>query len=369
MLIFIIDNIKTFEDDVLTINMQSLDIPNDDERWQLRSYVTDEYVTSSVKSTMFFKLLKSENKGSLQNENDRRMRETLDEIFSTKFENTKRTFKHISVEKIRQVPNWETKCDNILKEVMKEHAPFGSSRGFRVFKFDNLYKDFIIRIIRDIWAQNTIKRHLLSRWLTYYYSPDIGYGFEKSKTHFEVLQDVSKQRQMSKDKPYTCKPHIDNSIMIYILSFIPSYYVYKVTKSELLWRNYFGFKSNQTVSLSLIREYVLLEYFLNRRHLLLLDEWKPFRAQFNTHYRPPCHGYQSMIQESKKTTQTQISIESVKNIARLTYFISCLRRIELHQRKNTKDKMEQTNIGMSFKILIDAVSKQSEIELEMIRAL
>ena len=257
---------------------------------------------------------------------------------------------------------------------MKEHAPFGSSHGFRVFKFDNLHKDFIIRIIRDIWAQNTIKRHLLSRWLTYYYSPNIGYGFEKSKTHFEYLQDVSKQRQISKDKPYTCKPytckpHIDNSIMIYILSFIPSFHFYKVAKSELLWRNYFGFKSNQTVSLSLIREYVLLEYFLNRRHLLLLDEWKPFRAKFNTHYRPPYHGYQGMIQEPKKTTQTQISIESVKNIARLTYFISCLRRIELHQRKNTKDKMEQTNIGMSFKILIDAVSKQSEIELEMIRVL
>ena len=346
--------------------MQSLDIPNDDERWQLRSYVTDEYVTSSVKSTMFFKLLKSENKGSLQNENDRRMREMLDEIFSTKFENTKRTFKHISVEKIKQVPNWETKCDNILKEVMKEHRPFGSSRGFRVFKFDNLYKDFIIRIIRDIWAQNTITTHLAPRWLSYYYSPNTGCGFEKSKTHFEVLQNVSKQRQMSKDKPYI---QVDNYILIHILSFIPSYYVYKVTKSELLWRNYFGFKPEDKITLSLIREYVLLEYFLNRRHLLLLDEWKPFRAQFNTHYRPPCHGYQSMIQEPKKTTQTQISIESVKNIARLTYFISCLRRIELHQRKNTKDKMEQTNIGMSFKILIDAVSKQSEIELEMIRVL
>ena len=115
--------------------MQSLNIPNDDERWQLRSYVTDEYVISSVKSTMFFKLLKSENEGSLQKENNRHMREMLDEIFSTKFANTKRTFKHISVEKIRQVPNWETKCDNILKEVMKEHAPFGSSYMITI-KFD-----------------------------------------------------------------------------------------------------------------------------------------------------------------------------------------------------------------------------------------
>lgn len=363
--------------------MQSLDIPNDDERWQLRSYVTDEYVISSVKSTMFFKLLNSENKGSLQNENDRRMRETLDEIFSTKFANPKRTFKHISVEKIRQVPNWETKCDNILKEVMKEHAPFGSSRGFHLFKINNLYKDFVIRIIRNIWAQNTINKHLTSRWLTYYYSPKIGYGFEKSKSHFEAVQNNRKELskcRVDACKVDACRPHIDNSIMIYILSFIPSFHFYKVARSELLWKNYFGFKSNQKVSLSLIREYVLLEYFLNRRHLLLLDEWKPFRAQFNIHYRPHCYGYQNMIKNQKpvqeqENTQTHnqnqkhVSIGSIKNIARLSYFISCLRRIELHQRKNTKDKLEQTNIGVSFKILIDAVSKQSEIELEMIRAL
>ena len=52
------DNIKTFKD-VLIIDMQSVNMPPDDERWQLRSYVTDEYVISSVKSTSFFKLLKS----------------------------------------------------------------------------------------------------------------------------------------------------------------------------------------------------------------------------------------------------------------------------------------------------------------------
>ena len=335
--------------------------------------MTDEYVISSIKSTSFFRLLKSEH-GLLKGEKDQHLREILNEVFSTNNRPNKK-FKHISIEKIKQVPNWEAKCDNILIEVMKEHRPFGSSRGFHVFKFHDLYNDFIIRITRDIWAQNTITKHLTPRWLEYYYSPKTGCGFKKSKTHFEVLQKGSNQRQISKSKGNGCtyKVHIDNSIMIHILSFIPSYYFYKVTKSELLWRNYFGFKPEDKISLSLIREYVLLDYFLDRRHLLLLDEWKPFRIQFNEHYRPHCYGYQSMIQagrqvDPKKTRQKDVSIESVKNIARLTYFISCLRRIELHQRKCTKDKMEQTNIGMSFKILIDAVSKQSEIELEMIRA-
>lgn len=352
----------------------NLSIPEPDDRWQLRSYVTDEYVISSIKSTSFFRLLKSENEGSLQREKDHDLREILNEVFSTNNRLNKK-FKYISIEKIKRVPNWEAKCDNILIEVMKEHRPFGSSRGFHVFKFHDLYSDFIIRIVCNIWGQHTITKHLIPRWLEYYYSPKTGCGFEKSKTHFEVLQKGSNQRQISKDKAYTCEVHIDNSIMIHILSFIPSYYFYKVTKSELLWQNYFGFKSEDKISLSLIREYVLLDYFLNRRHLLLLDEWKPFRIQFNEHYRPHCYGYQSMvqtgrqaIQDTKKTRQKHVSIESVKNIARLTYFISCLRRIELHQRKCTKDKMEQTNIGMSFKILIDAVSKQSEIELEMIRA-
>lgn len=353
----------------------NLSIPEVDDRWQLRSYVTDEYVISSIKSTSFFRLLNSK-QGLLNNEKDQHMREILNEVFSTNNRDNQK-FRHISIKKIKQVPNWEIKCNNILKEIMKEHRPFGSSRGFHVFKFHNLYNDFIIRITRDIWAQNTINKYLTPRWLEYYYSPNTGCGFKKSKTRFEVLQKGSNQRQISKSKgkAYTCKVHVNNYILIHILSFIPSYYFYKVTKSELLWRNYFGFKPEDKFSLSLIREYVLLDYFLNRRHLLLLDEWKPFRIQFNEHYRPHCYGYQSIIQDTKKTRQkdvsiesVQTSIESVKNIARLTYFISCLRRIELHRRKCTKDKMEQTNIGMSFKILIDAVSKQSEIELEMIRA-
>jgi hypothetical protein len=353
----------------------NLSIPEVDDRWQLRSYVTDEYVISSIKSTSFFRLLNSKQE-LLNNEKDQHLREILNEVFSTNNRDNQK-FRHISIKKIKQVPNWETKCNNILKEIMKEHRPFGSSRGFHVFKFHNLYSDFIIRIVCNVWAQYTITKHLTPKWLEYYYSPKTGCGFKKSKTHFEVLQKGSNQRQIPKLKGSF---HVNNYILIHILSFIPSYYFYKVTKSELLWRNYFGFKPEDKISLSLIREYVLLDYFLNRRHLLLLDEWKSFRIQFNEHYRPHCYGYQSMMQagrqvDPKKTRQKDVSIESVqtsiksvKNIARLTYFISCLRRIELHQRKCTKDKMEQTNIGMSFKILIDAVSKQSEIELEMIRA-
>ena len=273
----------------------NLSIPEVDDRWQLRSYVTDEYVITSIKSTSFFRLLNSK-QGLLNNEKDQHMREILNEVFSTNNRDNQK-FRHISIKKIKQVPNWEIKCNNILKEIMKEHRPFGSSRGFHVFKFHNLYNDFIIRITRDIWAQNTINKYLTPRWLEYYYSPNTGCGFNKSKEHFEMLQKGSNQRHISKSKG---KFYVNNYILIHILSFIPSYYFYKVTKSELLWRNYFGFKPEDKISLSLIREYVLLDYFLDRRHLLLLDEWKPFRIQFNEHYRPHCYGYQSMIQAGRQ---------------------------------------------------------------------
>ena len=167
--------------------------------------------------------------------------------------------------------------------------------------------------------------------------------------------------------------YFDNSIVIHILSFTHSFYFYKTTKSEILWRNYFGFKREQTVTFSLVREYVLLEYFLYHRHLLLLDEWKPFRKQFDEHYRDLCrpnfNNNSNSNNNSNNNSNSNNKITNVKNIARLTYFISCLRRIEFHQRRNTSDKMEQTNIGICFNILIKSVSKQSEIELEMARDL
>ena len=60
----------------------NLSIPEVDDRWQLRSYVTDEYVITSIKSTSFFRLLNSK-QGLLNNEKDQHMREILNEVFST----------------------------------------------------------------------------------------------------------------------------------------------------------------------------------------------------------------------------------------------------------------------------------------------
>lgn len=163
----------------------------------------------------------------------------------------------------------------------------------------------------------------------------------------------------------------DISIVSYILSFNHSFDFHKVTKSPIIWNNYFGFEHNQEVSLSLLRDYILLDYFLHHRHLLLLDTWTSFSSYFYEHYSFLCgHNLKSKFQNKKQVYETQVSkIPTcyVKNIARLSYFVSCLRRIELHQRQKTKDKMEQTNIGICFQYLIENVNNQSEIELEMVK--
>lgn len=158
----------------------------------------------------------------------------------------------------------------------------------------------------------------------------------------------------------------DISIVSYILSFNHSFDFHKVTKSPIIWNNYYGFEHNQELSLSLLRDYILLDYFLHHRHLLLLDEWTEFSRYFREHYFFMCYcNLKSKFQH--ETQVSKIPTNYVKNIARLSYFVSCLRRIELHQRQKTKDKMEKTNIGICFQYLIKNVNNQSEIELEMVK--
>ena len=148
----------------------------DHEHWQERSYVTEEYVVSSIKSTPFFKKLKNK-KSSVSEDNE--MRNMLKRIFC-------KTFKIVSFQKIRNLPNWEQESDVILKEVLLRYKPFGSLRGFHVFKFHDIYEDYIIQVLRNIWAQHLINKRLAPLWLHHYYEPDKGAGFHKIRRHFNL---------------------------------------------------------------------------------------------------------------------------------------------------------------------------------------
>ena len=135
----------------------------------------------------------------------------------------------------------------------------------------------------------------------------------------------------------------------------------KIIESRSLWKNCFGFNSLEVVSLSLLRDYVLLDYFLYHKHLLVLDKW----SDFLNFYRE--NGYLENYHSNHDKRNGCITIKNTKNIMRLSYFVSSLRKIELHQRQNMKDKIEKSNIGIAFKILIDSINKESEIELELLR--
>ena len=150
----------------------------DDDRWQMRSYVTDEYAISAIKSTLFHRLLKTK---STSVYDDQHMWELLKKIFP----NRDFDLKYITFRNIRKIPDWEKKCDDILNEVVIFHKPLGSSRAFRTFKFHYLYTDYVIRITREIWAQHIIRKHLAPLWINYYYNPENGIGFLKIKEHFE----------------------------------------------------------------------------------------------------------------------------------------------------------------------------------------
>lgn len=52
---------------------------------------------------------------------------------------------------------------------------------------------------------------------------------------------------------------------------------------------------------------------------------------------------------------------------RLSYFVGCLRELAKYQRMLSKDKIEQTNIGISFQCLIENVNKESESQVQMLK--
>mgnify|MGYP006085673259 CR=1 FL=1 len=93
------------------------------------------------------------------------------------------TPKYLTYKSIRNIPNWEKETKKILLEEVEACKPFGSYRGFSTFVFTPLYTQYIVRVIREVWAANTIAK-LASRWLEQYLSPD-GKGFQNASRMWE----------------------------------------------------------------------------------------------------------------------------------------------------------------------------------------
>lgn len=78
--------------------------------------------------------------------------------------------KYITFESIRKIQDWREKSQRILLIEIEAHKPFGSFQGFATFVFRPLYKKYIITVIREMWAGNTIAK-LIPLWLEKHYRP------------------------------------------------------------------------------------------------------------------------------------------------------------------------------------------------------
>ena len=91
--------------------------------------------------------------------------------------------KYITFEAIRKVPGYQEKAKQILLEEIEKSKPFGSFRGFSTFVFEPLYRAYVGRVIREVWAANTIAK-LKTFWLERYLVPG-GRGFQNASNRWD----------------------------------------------------------------------------------------------------------------------------------------------------------------------------------------
>lgn len=103
-----------------------------------------------------------------------------------RFKNDTFNLTNLTYDSIRQNPNWEELTQNILKEEVISHKPYGSWRGFSTFVIGPLREKFITRLIREVWAPQVIHNKFAPIWLEHNYSPDnqVCQGYERAKEHY-----------------------------------------------------------------------------------------------------------------------------------------------------------------------------------------
>ena len=156
---------------------------------------------------------------------------------------------------------------------------------------------------------------------------------------------------------------LPESVILNIFSFSPSFVFYENCKRVLHYKNesIFALLSNYYFppAPAPIPSYLFLDYFLCHKHLLILDNYPHFEEYLkqNIWVRDLCYKYPT----------NQIIRRSLRNIMRLSYFVNCLRELARYQIQMTNDKVEQSNIGISYQCLIESVNKESEEQTKMLK--
>jgi|TARA_B110000114_G_scaffold110819_1_gene116392 hypothetical protein len=157
-------------------------------------------------------------------------------------------------------------------------------------------------------------------------------------------------------------------VLLNIFSFSPSFVFYSQCKVILkytnqysinLVSNYYFQSQTQSQTEDISKNYLFLDYFLFHRHLLILDKYH----NFENYLHENCWARALCL----TNPNNKIIPESLRNIMRLSYFVICLRKVVKYQRTNSKDKIEQTNIGISFQYLIESINKESEDQTKMLK--
>jgi hypothetical protein len=161
---------------------------------------------------------------------------------------------------------------------------------------------------------------------------------------------------------------LPRAVLLNIFSFSPSFVFYsqcnvilKYTNQNAinLVGNYYFQSETQSQTEDISKNYLFLDYFLFHRHLLIMDKYHHFENYLreNDWARSLC----------MTNVNNKIIPESLRNIMRLSYFVICLRKLVKYQRTISKDKIEQTNIGISFQYLIESINKESEDQTKMLK--
>lgn len=95
-------------------------------------------------------------------------------------------YTQVRYETMRQHPRWKELIQQILKEEVILHKPYGSRRGFSTFVAGPLRQKFIVRLIREIWAVQVIQSKFVPLWLEHNYCPT-GKGYERTSKHYYSL--------------------------------------------------------------------------------------------------------------------------------------------------------------------------------------
>lgn len=170
-----------------------------------------------------------------------------------------------------------------------------------------------------------------------------------------------------KDKVSQNKMILPEPIMLNIFSYAPSFVFcnrcktilkYDIeTTTNLVYNYYFQYMNNRLQ----IQNYIILDYFIYHRHLLILDNNHHFENYLKE------NRWLNNIPMNTPASNKDIIQESLRNIMRLSYFVKCLREIEKQQRQISIDKIEQSNIGVSFQYLIESIHNESEFQTKLLK--